>query len=182
MISGETSYPRKNLKRAFKTIYFRFGFFFIGGALATGIVIPYNDKTLVSILSGNSSATGTAASSPYVIAMENLGIEVLPHITNALLVTSIFSAGNSYVLVDIISQERNGTDLYLQILRFSDAVLSLPRRARSKISPILHEKRGATLVLLRYYDLSLLKLSCCRKLFCTGHYLVNSLPLFGDLS
>ncbi|KIN04752.1 hypothetical protein OIDMADRAFT_157038 [Oidiodendron maius Zn] len=97
MMSGEAAHPRKNLKRAFKTIYFRFGVFFIGGALACGIVIPYNDPTLNSILNSNSSATGTAASSPYVIAMQNLGIDVLPHITNALLVTSIFSAGNSYV-------------------------------------------------------------------------------------
>jgi amino acid transporter len=97
MISGEVEHPRKNLKRAFKTIYFRFGVFFIGGALACGIVIPYDDARLVAILSSNSSATGTAASSPYVIAMQNMGIGVLPHITNALLVTSIFSAGNSYV-------------------------------------------------------------------------------------
>ena len=95
MMAGEASYPRKNLKRAFKTIYFRFGFFFIGGALACGIVIPYNDKNLMSIL--ESDGGSTAASSPYVIAMQNMGIDVLPHITNALLVTSIFSAGNSYV-------------------------------------------------------------------------------------
>ncbi|KAM3070855.1 hypothetical protein ACMFMG_009773 [Clarireedia jacksonii] len=97
MMAGEASHPRKNLKRAFKTIYWRFGIFFIGGALACGIVIPYNDPKLIAILSSGGSATGTAASSPYVIAMQNLGIGVLPHITNALLVTSIFSAGNSYV-------------------------------------------------------------------------------------
>lgn len=97
MMSGEASHPRKNLKRAFKTIYLRFGLFFIGGALACGIVIPYNDPKLIAILSDNGSATGTAAASPYVIAMQNLGIGVLPHLTNALLVTSIFSAGNSYV-------------------------------------------------------------------------------------
>ncbi|RDW64085.1 amino acid transporter-like protein [Coleophoma crateriformis] len=97
MMSGEASHPRKNLKRAFKTIYWRFGIFFIGGALACGIVIPYNDTTLINVLSGSSAGGGTAASSPYVIAMHNMGIGVLPHITNALLVTSIFSAGNSYV-------------------------------------------------------------------------------------
>merc|ERR1711977_731112 len=39
---------------------------------------------------------GTAASSPYVIAMRNLNVQVFPHIVNALLVTSIFSAGNTY--------------------------------------------------------------------------------------
>jgi len=97
MMAGEAAHPRKNLKRAFKTIYLRFGLFFIGGALACGIVIPYNDINLINAL--NSSTGGsTAASSPYVIAMQNLGIGVLPHLTNALLVTSIFSAGNSYVL------------------------------------------------------------------------------------
>lgn len=96
MVSGETKLPRKYLKNAFKTTYIRFAFFFIGGALTVGVAIPYNDKTLVSILGGSSSGAGTAAASPYVIAMNNLGVGVLPHITNALLVTSIFSAGNAY--------------------------------------------------------------------------------------
>jgi len=95
MLAGEAAHPRKTLKKAFKTIYIRFGIFFIGGALACGIVIPYNDKTLIAALNGTSS--GTAAASPYVIAMQNMGIGFLPHLTNALLVSSIFSAGNSYV-------------------------------------------------------------------------------------
>jgi amino acid transporter len=97
MMSGEAAHPRKNLKKAFKTIYVRFGIFFIGGALACGIVIPYNDPKLIAVLSEGGSATSTAASSPYLIAMQIMGIGVLPHITNALLVTSIFSAGNTYV-------------------------------------------------------------------------------------
>ncbi|KAF3388771.1 General amino acid permease AGP2 [Penicillium rolfsii] len=96
MVAGETKLPRHYLKTAFKTTYARFAFFFIGSALCVGIVIPYNDKTLLDILSGSSGGSGTAAASPYVIAMNNLGISVLPHVTNALLVTSIFSAGNAY--------------------------------------------------------------------------------------
>lgn len=96
MMSGEASHPRKNLKTAFKTVYVRFGVFFIVGALCCGIVLPYNDQTLIDKLS-SSTASGTGAASPFVIAMQNMGIGVLPHVTNALLVTSIFSAGNSYV-------------------------------------------------------------------------------------
>ncbi|RFU34137.1 hypothetical protein B7463_g2254, partial [Scytalidium lignicola] len=96
MVAGETKLPRIYLKSAFRTTYIRFAFFFIGSAICVGIVIPYNDATLVSILSGSSSGAGTAAASPYVIAMNHMGISVLPHITNALLVTSIFSAGNAY--------------------------------------------------------------------------------------
>ncbi len=97
ILAGEVMNPRKTLRTAFKTLYWRFGIFFVGGAIAVGIVIPYNDKTLVDIVSGKVPGHGGAGASPYVIAMANMGIPVLPHIVTALLITSIFSAGNSYV-------------------------------------------------------------------------------------
>ncbi|KPI34756.1 General amino acid permease AGP2 [Cyphellophora attinorum] len=96
MVAAEAKRPRIYIKNAFKTVYWRFAIFFIGSALCIGIVIPYNDPKLVAILSGESSGGGTASASPYVIAMSNMGISVLPHIVNALLCTSIFSAGNTY--------------------------------------------------------------------------------------
>ncbi|KAE8373895.1 amino acid permease/ SLC12A domain-containing protein [Aspergillus bertholletiae] len=96
MIAGEAKHPRIYLKSAFKTAYWRFGVFFIGSALCTGIVVAYNDPALIAVANGDSDRSG-AASSPYVVAMENLGIGVLPHIVNALLITTIFSAGNTYV-------------------------------------------------------------------------------------
>ena len=96
MVAAEAKRPRIYIKAAFKTVYIRFALFFMGGALAVGIVCAYNDPQLVAVLSGSSGGGGTAAASPYVIAMRNLGIGVLPHITNALMVTSIFSAGNTY--------------------------------------------------------------------------------------
>ncbi|CAK7201532.1 hypothetical protein SEUCBS139899_004238 [Sporothrix eucalyptigena] len=97
LAAAESKHPRVYIKAAYKTIYWRFLFFFLGSALAVGIVVAYNDPTLVAILIGTGAGGGTAAASPYVIAMTNLGISVLPHMVNALLVTSIFSAGNSYV-------------------------------------------------------------------------------------
>lgn len=95
MVAGEAIFPRKTIKQAFKTMYWRFGIFFILGALCVGIILPSNDPTLLELLDAGN--TGTAQASPYVIAMQNLGITVLPDIVNALMVTSIFSAGNSYV-------------------------------------------------------------------------------------
>ena len=94
MAAAETKRPRIYIKTAFKTVYGRFVLFFVLGALCVGIVVPYNDETLQAILQGKSSASGAAAS-PYVIAMVNLGIDGLPHLVNALLITSIFSAGNT---------------------------------------------------------------------------------------
>ncbi|KAH8897309.1 histidine permease [Thozetella sp. PMI_491] len=91
MVAGEAKRPRIYLKQAFKTVYWRFGFFFIGGALCVGIIIPYTDPTLNA-----NAGIGTANASPYVIAMQNMGITFLPHLTNALMISSIFSAGNAY--------------------------------------------------------------------------------------
>ncbi|UPL01988.1 hypothetical protein LCI18_012922 [Fusarium solani-melongenae] len=103
LVAGESQHPRIYLKNAFKTIYWRFGLFFIGSALCVGIIVPYDDPTLLAILGGDTAGSGTAKASPYVIGMQNLGVDVLPHIVNALLLTSIFSAGNTYTYAAIRS-------------------------------------------------------------------------------
>lgn len=96
MVAAEAKRPRTYIKQAFKTVYWRFGLFFVLSALCVGIVVPYNDPTLLAIITGKQEGGGTASASPYVIAMKRLNIGVLPHITNALIFTSIFSAGNTY--------------------------------------------------------------------------------------
>lgn len=93
--AGEVQQPRKTLTAAFKQVYWRFVLFFVLGALCVGIVLPANDATLNSVLGRGETSSG--ASSPFVIAMKNLGVGVLPHIANALLFTTVYSAGNCYV-------------------------------------------------------------------------------------
>ncbi|KAL6355801.1 hypothetical protein LRP88_09384 [Fusarium phalaenopsidis] len=95
MVAAEAKHPSRYIKTAFKTVYFRFGLFFIGAALTCGIVLDHKDPTLVSVHLGDGDSS-TAAASPYVIAMKNMGIDVLPHVVNALLFTTIYSAGNTY--------------------------------------------------------------------------------------
>ncbi|KIK59626.1 hypothetical protein GYMLUDRAFT_74504 [Collybiopsis luxurians FD-317 M1] len=94
MAAGEVQTPRHVLPRAFKSVFYRLTTFFVLGTLCVGIVVSYSDPNLLSALS---DARPGAGSSPYVIAMERLEIRVLPSIVNALILTSIFSAGNSYV-------------------------------------------------------------------------------------
>ncbi|EEU38383.1 uncharacterized protein NECHADRAFT_34572 [Fusarium vanettenii 77-13-4] len=95
MVAAEAKHPSRYIKTAFKTVYFRFGLFFIGAALTCGIVLDHKDPKLVSVHLGDGDSS-TAAASPYVIAMKNMGIDVLPHVVNALLFTTIYSAGNTY--------------------------------------------------------------------------------------
>ncbi|ETN41613.1 uncharacterized protein HMPREF1541_03549 [Cyphellophora europaea CBS 101466] len=96
MVAAETKRPRAYIKTAYKVMYWRFVLFFVVSAFCVGTVVAWNDPKLQSILHGGGHGAGTAAASPYVIAMSNLGIEALPHVVNALIITSIFSAGNTY--------------------------------------------------------------------------------------
>ncbi|KAI0741392.1 general amino acid permease 1 [Daedaleopsis nitida] len=88
--ASETQSPRRNIAKAVRRVFWRILLFYILGILITGMVVPYNDPDLLG-------AATNAAQSPYVIAMTRAGIKVLPHIINAGVFTSAFSAGNSYL-------------------------------------------------------------------------------------
>ncbi|KII86065.1 hypothetical protein PLICRDRAFT_178353 [Plicaturopsis crispa FD-325 SS-3] len=88
--ASETESPRRNIAKAVRRVFFRIVVFYILGLLITGMVVPYNDPLLLQ-------EAVNAAQSPYVIAMTNAGIKVLPHIINAGIFTSAFSAGSSYL-------------------------------------------------------------------------------------
>lgn len=94
MAAGECMNPRKVMPRAYNGVFYRLTAFFVLGSLCVGILVPYDDENLI-----NAFAKGLpgAAASPYVIAMNRLRIGVLPHIVNAMVLASAFSAGNSYV-------------------------------------------------------------------------------------
>lgn len=53
-----------------------------------GMIVPSNDPDLLN-------SSGTAAQSPFVIAATRASIPVVPHIINAVVLTSAWSSGNS---------------------------------------------------------------------------------------
>jgi amino acid transporter len=93
-VVGETKSPRRLLPSCYTSFKWRLGFFFVGSALAIGIVIPYDDPSLAAFISGDISGGGTSKASPYAIAMERMNISGLPHLINAIMLTSVFSCGN----------------------------------------------------------------------------------------
>ncbi|ODV61368.1 uncharacterized protein ASCRUDRAFT_69873 [Ascoidea rubescens DSM 1968] len=93
MAAGETINPRVTLKKAFKQVFVRLTFFFVMGAFCISTVVSSRDPTLVGAITESIPGAG---SSPYVVAMQNMKIKVLPDIVNIGLLLSAFSAGNSY--------------------------------------------------------------------------------------
>ena len=90
MAAAETKNPRQAIPLAAKRIFWRILLFYVVSIFMVGLVVPSNDPRLLS-------ASGSAAS-PFVIAADIAGIKVIPHVINAIVITSAWSAGNSGML------------------------------------------------------------------------------------
>ena len=88
--AGEAENPRKNIPKAVKRVFWRILFFYVLGTLAIGVLVSSNDDHLLSEDAG-------AARSPWVIAINNAGIKVLPSIINAVILTSASSSANAFL-------------------------------------------------------------------------------------
>nr|ODN96764.1 AAT family amino acid transporter [Cryptococcus depauperatus CBS 7855] len=95
--------PRKSVPRAIKRVFFRLLFFYVMGTFIISVLVPYTEPNLLS-------GSGNAAASPFVIAIKNAGIDALPSIINAVLLTAAWSAGNS----DLYASSRTLYALALQ--------------------------------------------------------------------
>jgi amino acid transporter len=89
--AGEATNPRKNIPKAVRRVFWRILFFYVLGSFMIGVTVSSNDPALTS-----EDAKG-AQSSPWVIAIKNAGIPVLPHIINAVILTSATSSGNAFL-------------------------------------------------------------------------------------
>lgn len=95
IVAAEAENPRKNIPKAVKLTMYRLIVFYVTSIFLLGMCVAYNDPRLLSA----SKASTSAAASPFVVAIKNSGIEVLPHIFNACVLVFVFSACNSDLYV-----------------------------------------------------------------------------------
>jgi amino acid transporter len=88
--ASETENPRRNIKKAVRRVFYRILLFYLLGILIIGMLVAYDDERLLR-------TDATAHASPFVIAIDNAGVRGLPHVINAAVFTSAFSAGNSFL-------------------------------------------------------------------------------------
>lgn len=87
LAAAETRNPRKNLITAMRTVFFRIFVCYVLTSLIVGMLIPSNDPSLFK-------KTGNAGQSPFVLVFNRAGVKTLPHIVNAVVLTSAFSSAN----------------------------------------------------------------------------------------
>lgn len=88
--AAESTNPSRHVPKAIRRVVWRILFFYIFGVLIVGMIVSANNPLLTS-------DTGDANSSPFVIAIRDAGIPVLPSFINACILTSAWSAGNAYL-------------------------------------------------------------------------------------
>ncbi|KAJ6454216.1 amino acid permease/ SLC12A domain-containing protein [Mycena sanguinolenta] len=92
MTAAEVQNPRHALAKAVRRVFYRILLFYALGILIVGMLVPSTDGHLLQ-------SSGTAASSPFVLAMTHAGVKTLPSAINAGVLTSALSAGNSGLYV-----------------------------------------------------------------------------------
>ncbi|KAF8863372.1 general amino-acid permease-like protein GAP1 [Acephala macrosclerotiorum] len=91
LAANEAKNPRKSLPSAIKQVFWRITIFYVVSLTVVGLNVPYTDPRLLKDGSAN------AAASPFVISIQNAGIQVLPSIFNAVILIAVLSVGNSSI-------------------------------------------------------------------------------------
>ncbi|KAJ4286338.1 histidine permease [Kalmusia sp. IMI 367209] len=90
LCAAETENPRKTLPKAVKQVFWRITLFYMVSLTIVGCLVPYDDEHLLG-------ASTDANASPFVIAVRNAGIKVVPSIMNVVILIAVLSVGNSSI-------------------------------------------------------------------------------------
>ncbi|ASI34217.1 gamma-aminobutyrate permease [Exiguobacterium sp. N4-1P] len=87
--AGESEDPEKNVPKAVKQVFWRILLFYVFAIFVIGMLIPYTSPSLVS-----NDITDVAVS-PFTLVFEKAGLVFAAALMNAVILTSVLSAGNS---------------------------------------------------------------------------------------
>src|SRR5271169_752579 len=90
LAAAECENPRRTLPRATKQVFWRITIFYIVSLFLVGLIVPYTNPQLI-----NGATSVDIKASPFVIAIQNAGVNVLPSIFNVVILISVLSVGNS---------------------------------------------------------------------------------------
>ncbi|KAL6875815.1 amino acid permease domain-containing protein [Trichoderma longibrachiatum] len=91
MAGAETANPRRAIPRACRNVFIRILLFYMLAILIVGMIVSSDDERL-------NDESGTAAQSPFVIAVSAAGYPAVPSVINAIVITSAWSSSNQALL------------------------------------------------------------------------------------
>ncbi|KAF4778495.1 amino-acid permease inda1 [Colletotrichum scovillei] len=89
LAAAEARNPRKTLPKATRQVFWRIALFYILNIFIMGLIVPSDSDVLLGASGANTKA------SPFVLAVQLAGIQVLPHIINGVITCAVISVANS---------------------------------------------------------------------------------------
>lgn len=86
--AGESENPERAVPKAIKQVFWRILLFYILAIFVIGMLIPYNSNALMG-------GDNDVATSPFTLVFKNAGLAFAASFMNAVILTSVLSAGNS---------------------------------------------------------------------------------------
>ncbi|KAJ5143923.1 Amino acid/polyamine transporter I [Penicillium bovifimosum] len=163
---GEAQNPRKTIPKAIKLTFYRILVFYVLSVLLVGTLVPYNSPLLLFATGSNNDKKGSAAASPFVVAIQLAAIPALPHILNACILLFVFSAANSDLYI--------ATRTIYGLAREGKAPRIFARTDRRGV-PVFALAISSLIALLAYMNVS----SSSQTVF---KYFVNLVSIFGLLT
>jgi amino acid transporter len=91
LAAAEARNPRKTLPSAIRQVFWRICLFYMVSLTIVSLLVPYGDDRLLGQTSEDAKA------SPFVIAINNASVKVLPSVMNVVILIAVLSVGNSSI-------------------------------------------------------------------------------------
>jgi lysine-specific permease len=87
--AGESENPKRNVPKAIRQVFWRILIFYVLAIFIIGMLIPYTDPNLLN------ASVDHIAISPFTLVLHRAGLAFAAAVMNAVILTSVLSAGNS---------------------------------------------------------------------------------------
>lgn len=122
--AGESEDPEKSIPRSIKHVFWRILLFYILTIFVISLIIPYTDNQLLK------GGEDNVAMSPFTLVFERAGFLSVAAVLNAVILTSVLSAGNSGLyastrMLYALAKEGKAPKIFSRITRFGVPIYAL---------------------------------------------------------
>ncbi|MDO4813940.1 MAG: amino acid permease [Gemella sp.] len=138
--AGESENPEKAIPTAVKQVFWRILIFYVLAIIVIGLLIPYTSEDLMGAASAEE-----IAKSPFTIVFQNAGFAFAASVMNAVILTSIMSAGNSGMFASTrmlyaMSKEKQAFPIFAKLNKKGTPINSLIATTLVVIAVLLIQK------------------------------------------
>lgn len=149
--AGEVEDPKHSMPKAINSVFWRILLFYIGAIFVISSLIAYTDPNLLE-----ASETNIAAS-PFTLVFERAGLAAAASVMNAVILTSVLSAGNSTVyigsrLLFSLAHHRQAPQIFGRVSRHGVPVIGILFTAAVASVAFLTSQVGDSIVYTWLYN------------------------------